>query len=199
MNIIYKIKNLYNDRYYIGSKKDWKGEGTYWGSSKNPEYWSDKENYNFQFEILEEVSDAKLLNEREIFYLEFYDVLHDEKSYNLSIPAKGFCTEAGSKRPGIGGAKKGREPWNKGKKNIFSNETIEKFKKIRKGKIHSFKISVDRIYEIKQLYEGFQFTSTVSKNGRVLPKERAFSKLYNKKFGVTPEGLHKFMRTHGIC
>ena len=198
MHIIYKIKNLDNNRYYIGSKYNWKGYGTYWGSSKNYQFWKDKETDNFEFEILETVEDPKLLNEREIYFLELYDVLHDNKSYNLTIPVIGFCTEPGSKRPGIGGPPKGTIPWNKGKKNIFSNETIEKFKRIRKGKIHSCKISIDKIDEIKKLFEEFEYTPKVSKNGKILPKERAFSKQYSTKYDVTPAGLHKFMRTHGI-
>lgn len=198
MNIIYKIKNLNNGRYYIGSKKDWKGENTYWGSSRNKEYWKDKETDKFEFEILEEVNNVKLLNEREIHYLIKYDVLHDKKSYNLTIPAKGFCTEPNSNRKGIGGVKKGTVPWNKGKKNCFSESSIEKMKTSLKGKRCSFKISIDKIEEIQKMYDNFEYKPTVSKNGKVLPKDRAFSKQYNEQYNVTPEGLHKFMRTHGI-
>lgn len=199
MHIIYKINNLTNNRYYIGSKKDWKGPNTYWGTSKNKEFWNDFKIHDFNFEILEEVKEPSKLKQTEIIYLNKFNVLKDPLAYNLHIPSVGFGTEIHSKRPGVGGVKKGTIPWNKGKTNIFSEEQIIKWKRERKGKIHSFKLSIKRLDEIKNLYENYEYVERKSKNGRLLPKARAFSHDFCNEFGLTSAGLYRYIKNNGIC
>lgn len=58
--------------------------------------------------------------------------------------------QKGVKRPGVGGAKKGRTPWNKNKQNCFNENTITKWKEKRKGTIHSRKLSAEDVKKNKK-------------------------------------------------
>ena len=105
--------------------------------------------------------------------------------------------QTGVKRPGIGGVKKGTIPWNKGKKNCFSEETIKKFKKVRKGKIHSSKVNEKIVKEIREFYDkkpkvNFE-VNKVMRNGVKMSYEQAFSKTYYTTYGLTSNGLKKIV------
>ena len=96
-------------------------------------------------------------------------------------------------RKGIGGVNKGSIPWNKGKKNCFSVETIKKFKKIRKGKIHSSKLNEKLVKEIRELYNkkpkvNFEINKVMG-NGKKMSYEQAFSKTYHKNYNVTLQNI----------
>lgn len=100
-------------------------------------------------------------------------------------------------RKGIGGVKKKTTPWNKGKKNCFSEETIKKFKKTRKGKIHSSKLNEKIVKEIREFYDkkpkvNFE-VDKVMRNGKKMSYEQAFSKTYYTTYGITSNGLKKII------
>lgn len=94
--VIYKTTNLLNDKIYIGQD-----------SNNNPEYFGSglqllraikkygKE--NFKKEILEECMDCSLLDEREIYWIKYYNSIDREIGYNI--------TEGGN----TAGLKKGHE------------------------------------------------------------------------------------------
>jgi len=103
--------------------------------------------------------------------------------------------QTGVKRPGIGGVKKGNIPWNKGKKNCFSEETIKLFSKIRKGIIHSSKLNEKIVKEIREFYDkkpkvNFEVNKVMG-NGKKMSYEQAFSKTYYTTYGLTSNGLKK--------
>lgn len=100
--------------------------------------------------------------------------------------------QRGKKRPGVGGVKKGSTPWNKNKKNCFSEETRQKMSERRKGKRHNCKLSDEECLKILNLYDSkpeIQIANTKSKNGKVISYETAFAKMYHSEFGVTDKQI----------
>ena len=105
--------------------------------------------------------------------------------------------QTGVKRPGIGGVKKGTIPWNKGKKNCWSEKTIKKWKEIRKGKIHSSKVNEKIVKKIREFYDkkpkvNFEVNKVMG-NGKKMSYEQAFSKTYYTTYGLTSNGLKKIV------
>lgn len=105
--------------------------------------------------------------------------------------------QAGKKRPGVGGVKKGNIPWNRGKANCFSQETILKFQNTRKGKRYGPpKISDDEcrnILHIFNLRPELKLANTKSKNGKIITYERAFAKTYHKKYLITEVQMYNII------
>ena len=85
---IYKITNLANNKAYIGQSVAIEKRWTKHRSAKD-EYPIHRamRKYgleNFSFEIIEKCSQEKL-NEREKFWISYYETLNPEKGYNLSL------------------------------------------------------------------------------------------------------------------
>lgn len=106
MDIVYLITDTITNLKYLGSKKNWKGENTYWGSPncKNKRYkkyelqqeW--KRNLKsrldtFKFEVIdsyEKISHKELL-EIELYYQYKLDVVKSMEYVNAGFAKKGFC------------------------------------------------------------------------------------------------------------
>lgn len=106
MDIVYLITDTITNLKYLGSKKNWKGENTYWGSPncKNKRYkkyelqqeW--KRNLKsrldtFKFEVIdsyEKISHKELL-EIELYYQYKLDVVKSMEFVNAGFAKKGFC------------------------------------------------------------------------------------------------------------
>jgi len=105
---IYKITNNVNGKIYIG--KDSRDKKNYFGSGIVIKCAIKKYGkHNFSKEILEECDNHNTLNEKEIYWISFYQSTNFNIGYNRSHGGDGFC--------GI------------------TVETKEKLSKIRKGKI----------------------------------------------------------------
>lgn len=129
MQGIYYIKNMINNKMYIGQSVDIikrcnshkyklrnnKHENTHLQSSFN-KYGE----ANFKFGIIK-CSKQKYLDRFEKLYI---------KKYNTDNPKKGYNIE-------LGGTNNHRIPWNKGKTGIYSQETKRKMSEAHKGKKHS--------------------------------------------------------------
>ena len=180
--------------YYIYFLKDLNGKIKYVGQTQNldsrkREHKRNKPPHNF--EISEQIDISEKAKEAEIFYIEKFDTFRN--GWNKSTGGEGFDDY---ERKGIGGAKKGIIPWNKGVKNCFSEETIEKMSNSRKGKVFSRKINDDQIKEIRKLYNEkpeLQNVGTIMKNGKKLSYIQAFCKEYAKDYNLTPQGIKKFI------
>lgn len=100
--------------------------------------------------------------------------------------------QTGKKRPGIGGVKKGTIPWNKNKKNCFSEHTIQKMKDYRKGKRHNCKLDDETCKKILNLYNvkpHIEGVGEKSKNGKILSYDTAFAKKYHKQYDVSDKQI----------
>lgn len=105
--------------------------------------------------------------------------------------------QKGKKRPGIGGAKKGRIPWNKNKKGCFSQKTIDQFKTVRKGRrFGPLKITDEQAKQILEDYNSnpkvsqSNLVGTVRRNGKKYTYENAFCADYAIKFKVTSKQIY---------
>ena len=144
---IYKITNLVNGKVYIGASKNIEKR---WGAHRNGHSDLAKEFQtfgleNFKFEILLECPEDMLCQwERDMICL--YDADDPEKGYNCkndrpyslkrTEALKGRKLSEETKRK-ISEAKKGRVAWNKGLKNIYSEEMRRKMSESHKGHKHT--------------------------------------------------------------
>jgi hypothetical protein len=170
----------------------------YIGLTKNP---SVRKNYHRRkkpahvfniLEIYENITDA---GNRERELIKEYNTVHN--GWNIS-PGGEYVKFSGYNRKGIGGVKKGTIPWNKGKKNCFSDETIKRFREKRKGIRYNkhTKVTRELVDEIRKIYASHDIidgVGTVQKNGVVLTQARAFSNLYHKNYKITAVNLYNII------
>ena len=83
---IYKRKIVETGKYYIGKHKG--GDKYYYGSGKD--YKADLKKYkNIETEILEYIEDISKLNEREIYWLKYFDAANNPLFYNKTNKSYG--------------------------------------------------------------------------------------------------------------
>ena len=180
--------------YYIYFLKDLNGNIKYVGQTQNLDARKREHKRNkppHTFEINEQIDIPKKAKEAEIFYIEKFDTF--KNGWNKSTGGEGFDNY---ERKGIGGVKKGTVPWNKGIKNCFSEETIEKMSNSRKGRVFSRKINDHQIREIRKLYNekpDLKNVGVVMKNGRKLSYIQAFCKEYAEDYNLTPQGIKRII------
>ena len=180
--------------YYIYFLRDENDNVKYVGQTKDPTTRKrDHEKIKPQhiFEIIEETDIAENAKNLEIEYIKKYNTY--KTGWNKSPGGEGFDEYD---RKGIGGVNKGNIPWNKGVKNCFSQETIEKMKNTRKGRVFVRKISDDQIKEIRLLYEkkpSLLNVGLIMKNGREMSYIQAFCKEYASKYNLTPQGVKRII------
>ncbi len=116
----------------------------------------------------------------------------------MSLPSDYVSSiQQGVKRPGVGGVKKGTVPWNKdvkGYKLILTEEGKRRKKQARPP----CTISDADVRLIRKQYADRVFISDrvgiVSKNGRPLSYERAFSRHYAKIYNVSPVYIDRIIK-----
>ena len=145
MGVIYLRTNLINGMQYIGQAKNFKKRETNWNCLKlkyaNQLLNDEREKYglaNFKTEILKECDDEDL-NKWERHYIVLYDTIYPNGyndneggtiGFKHSERTKGKISEANS---GENNGMYGKDPWNKGIKNCFSEEAIQKSSKSHMG------------------------------------------------------------------
>lgn len=170
----------------------------YIGLTKNP---SVRKNYHkrkkppHNFEIIESIEDINKAGIKERELIKELNTIAN--GWNIS-PGGEYVKFSGYNRKGIGGVKKGTIPWNKGVNNCFSEETIKKFKQTRKGIRYNkhTKVNKDIVSDIRKIFSTHEILPNVGKiqkNGVILTQERAFSKLYHKKYGITDVNLYNII------
>lgn len=91
---IYETTNLINGKKYIGQHrakefdKKYKGSGCLIGKAFKKYGFK-----NFKCEIIEECNSEQELNEREIYWIDFYNAINDDNFYNLQ--SGGYMIEGG--------------------------------------------------------------------------------------------------------
>ena len=95
---IYKITNIINGKFYIGSSKEiekrWDDHkqylrGKYHDNPKLQHAWDFYGEDKFRFDIIEEVNDEKLLLEREQYHLDLWKPYHRNIGYNICPTSEG--------------------------------------------------------------------------------------------------------------
>ena len=180
--------------YYIYFLKDLDGKIQYVGQTQNLDTRKREHKRNKPphiFEISEQIDISEKAKETEIFYIKKFDTF--KNGWNKSTGGEGFDAY---ERKGIGGVKKGTIPWNKVIKNCFSEKTIEKMSKSRKGRVFSRKLNDEQIMEIRKLYNenpDLQNVGMIMKNGKKLSYLQAFCKKYAEKYNLTPQGMKRII------
>lgn len=145
------------------------------------------------FHVLETFDDVQQASDREAELIRQYNTLSE--GWNIS-PGGDYAGASGYFRKGIGGAKKGSDAWNKGIKGCFSEETIRHFSEVRRGKIHSSKVTMEIVETIRKRFtehpqiDGVGLTAP---NGKILTQERAFANLYHAEYGLTNINLYNIV------
>ena len=132
MGIIYKITNKINNKSYIGQTRNTlnKRLSAHKSESKTkdcmPLYRAIRKYgwENFEYSILEDEIILSELNEREICYIKHYDTYRN--GYNATTGGDVPLEQSKESRYRQSEALKGRATWNKGKKGIYSKETLKK-------------------------------------------------------------------------
>ena len=89
--IIYKTTNLVNDKIYIGQDKN--NNPTYLGSGKILHLAFQKHGIeNFNKEIIEECESQEILNEREKYWINYYNSTDRKVGYNIAKGGNGGDT-----------------------------------------------------------------------------------------------------------
>lgn len=126
---IYKIKNISNNKIYIGSSNDvYKRKNEHFSSLERSEHCNShlQRAYNiygknnFRFEILEICEEKDLLKIEQKYLDKYFD--NGITCYNENPIA--------SKPP----SQQGKIPWNKDKTGIYSEETLQKMSEAKKNK-----------------------------------------------------------------
>ena len=128
---IYQIRNLVNDKIYIGSSENLyiRYREHFYTLNKNihrngklQKSFNKHGEQNFIFEIIEFVEDKNKLLEREQYWIDRFNVV--KTGYNIQPIAGRICiTDEVRKKMS------GKTPWNKGKTNIYSEEVLSKMRK----------------------------------------------------------------------
>lgn len=131
---IYKTTNLVNGRIYIGQRAKISNAEHYFGSgiyiSKAIKKYGKK---NFIREILEDnINDLKTLNEREIYWIKFYNATNPEIGYNIANGGRGNLNPSEEIRKRMSDGRRGKyvgekAPW-------FGKKHTEETKKLMSEK-----------------------------------------------------------------
>lgn len=98
---IYKITNKINNKCYIGKSINIEERWKYHIEHRNVISEYNKPLYqafrkygieNFSFEIIEEINDCEVMNEREKFWIKHYDCYGGDKGYNATLGGDGGVT-----------------------------------------------------------------------------------------------------------
>ena len=134
---IYKITNLKNGKFYIGSSKDierrWSEHKRKLNIKKHQNVilqraWDKYEEKDFKFEIIQVVTDPEHLLSYEQVYLDYYKSYEKDRGYNI-------CKVAGSPY-GLRRSEETKQKMREAKKNI-SQETKQKLREVNIGRKHS--------------------------------------------------------------
>lgn len=141
MGIIYKHTCLITGKYYIGQttktiEQRWKGHVN--NSKKDKPYGIFQRaikkygEENWEHEVLESDISEEILNEREIFHIAKWNSSDTRYGYNLTEGGEGVIPNEETRKK-LSESHKGKTPWNKGKHDIYTLDTIEKISNTLKG------------------------------------------------------------------
>ncbi len=171
MNIIYEIEDPITNKKYIGSKCNWKGEGSYLGSSTDEEMIAIKKDRpeTLKFTILESNINKNVLKEREDYWQRKFNVVKDPLYWNKRYVSNWDFFMLGKKH---------------------STETVEKIKEGNRGLKRNQKTKDN----IKKAMLNIDWSSHFSENGKESLKQHASKKFKGKP--KTKEHIQKLKEAH---
>ena len=148
MTVIYKAKNIINNKIYIGQsvqfkKRKWRH--LYESKKNNPNNYFHRaiKKYgeeSFEWTIIEEIKD-ELANEREIYWIAFYNSSNDKYGYNLTLGG------GSGRKPGFKHTKETKLKMSNSTKEYYKNNYEERYKETKL--ILVFDNKGNKIYEGK--------------------------------------------------
>ena len=155
---IYQIRNLVNGKLYIGSTENlflrksrhfYTLKKSIHRNNKLQNSYNKYGEQNFIFEVIEFTENKNKLLEIEQYWINILNVI--EKGYNIQPKAGKVCiTDEIRKKMS------GKIPWNKGKTGIYSEETLQKMKEIKKDK----KLSKEHKSKIKYTTQNKEYNTS---------------------------------------
>lgn len=127
-------------KHYVGrtcTSKECRSKANGRGYEKCTAFWRAIQKYgwdNFKYEVLEENISSENIEEREKYWISFYHSSTDENGYNLLKSHGGVFTASHKTRQKLSESHMGHIPWNKGKTNVYSVETLKRMSDAKKGK-----------------------------------------------------------------
>lgn len=192
-NGIYKIRNLINGKFYIGSafrKEGIKGRLRFHKYQLNKgihenaylqNAWNKYGSENFIFEIIEIVANKEIILEREQHYLDLYKSYDQKIGYNIhkiAGSALGFKHDEETKKQ-MSEKASGENNNFYGKKH--SKESLEQMSKDRRGNKNArAKLTIPQVNEIRELYK--------------INKDKTNIKELSKIYGITSSNIGKIIR-----
>lgn len=188
---IYLIKNLQNNKVYVGSavnvSRRWKEHKKDLVKRKHhscllQRAWDKYGEQNFKFEILEEVSNPEHLLAYEQVYLDYYKSYEDDKGYNI-------CKTAGS-HYGLKRSEETKQKISESKQNM-SEETKRKIGEASKSRKHSEESKQKMREAKKKILEtlgGRKQTEETKQKLREINKNKKFSEETRRKISEANKG-----------
>lgn len=91
---------------------------------------------NFEYEVLESGIPYNKIKERENYWIDYYHSSTDENGYNLLMPDEDSDVIVSQETiEKMSKSHIGKEPWNKGKKGVYSEETLKQMSEVKLYKI----------------------------------------------------------------
>jgi group I intron endonuclease len=200
---IYKTTNLVNKKIYIGKYEGIKRN--YLGSGKLLRRAIEKYGKeSFIREIIEDnITNKKILREREIFWIEYYDSTNLDIGYNLTKGGDGSlgCSPSEETREKISQSGKGRIGWNKGLK--MSDEFKKKISQVTSGSCNAnygkprSEETKKKISDSKQnISEETRKKLSISLKGKITGRKH--SEESRKKMSESKKGKPRIQNNNGI-
>ena len=134
--VIYKVTNLVNGKIYIGQTTEKNPIRRWWKHCYDNKTMFDKaiKKYgqnNFKFEVIDLANSQDELNDKERYWISFYDCMAPN-GYNLTSGGRSYCVVSEETRKKMSECRKGEKaPWY-GKK--LTEEAKQKMSEAHKGK-----------------------------------------------------------------
>jgi len=195
---IYLIKNIINNKVYIGSAinidRRWKQHKSLLKEGKHhsehlQSAWDKYGEQSFTFDLLEEVTNPQDLLEHEQVYLDYYKSYEGDRGYNI-------CKVAGSKLGLLHSEETKLKMSESAKGRIFSEETKRKISEASKGRIFSEEhkkklseankghiVSEETRQKMSEANKGRKHTEEAKQKMREAAKGRIVSEETTKKIG----------------
>lgn len=196
---IYKTTNLVNGKIYIGQHKHDKLDNSYIGGGLKLQKAIKKYGKeNFKCEHIEECKDYKTLNEREIYWIAFYNSTNKKIGYNIESGGNQSPLSEETKKK-LSKKRKGKHLSEETKRKIskatagknnpmygkhFSEEILKKISETSKGRHHS----EESRKKMSEKRKGKKFSEEHNKNLSKALKGRIFSEEHRRRISESKKG-----------